>query len=183
MLPSTANRLLLELRGIVKEFPGTKALDQVDLEVHSGEVVALLGENGAGKSTLMKILSGVWPHGSFQGEVRVASSRDGSEKPAVYHFQDTRDAHAACIAMIHQELSVFPELTVAEHLELDQLPHWINWSELHARTQKFLDGLNLGLRSDRASAIFRSAGASSSRSRARFIATRTSSCSTSRLPL
>ncbi|HUP56146.1 MAG TPA: sugar ABC transporter ATP-binding protein [Bdellovibrionota bacterium] len=143
-----ASNALLELRDVVKEFPGTRALDRVSLEVRSGEVLALLGENGAGKSTLMKILSGVWPHGSFEGEVRVAGSRDGMIAPEARKFKDTRDAHAAGIAMIHQELSVFPELTVAEHLELDQLPHWINWSELHARTQKFLDGLDLGLRSD-----------------------------------
>jgi ABC-type sugar transport system ATPase subunit len=139
---------LLELKGITKEFPGTRALDGVNLEVRSGEVLALLGENGAGKSTLMKILSGVWPYGSFEGEVRVADSRDGKTRPEARRFNDTRSAHAAGIAMIHQELSVFPELTVAEHLELDQLPHWINWSELHERTQKFLDGLQLGLRSD-----------------------------------
>jgi ABC-type sugar transport system ATPase subunit len=131
---------LLELRGITKTFPGTRALDGVSLSVGAGEVVALLGENGAGKSTLMKILSGVWPAGSFEGSIRV----EGVER----RFRDTRDAHDAGIAMIHQELSVFPELTVAEHLELDKLPGWIRWDELHARTQVFLDGLGLGLRAD-----------------------------------
>src|SRR5687768_11560025 len=105
---------LLELRGITKVFPGTRALDQVNLSVHAGEVVTLLGENGAGKSTLMKILSGVWPTGSFEGQIFI------SKLPV--SFETTREAHAAGIAMIHQELSVFPELTVAEHLELDRLP-------------------------------------------------------------
>jgi D-xylose transport system ATP-binding protein len=131
---------LLGLRGIGKSFPGTRALDSVDLSVRAGEIVALLGENGAGKSTLMKILSGVWPAGSFDGSISVAG-REVS-------FRDTRDAHASGIAMIHQELSVFPELTVGEHLELDKLPAWIDWTELHARSQKFLDGLSLGLHSE-----------------------------------
>jgi D-xylose transport system ATP-binding protein len=130
---------MLELRGITKTFPGTKALDRVDLMVQTGEIVALMGENGAGKSTLMKILSGVWPAGSFEGSIAIDGKR--------VEFQDTRDAHAAGIAMIHQELSVFPELTVAEHLELDQLSSWIDWNDVHSRTQKFLDQLDLGLES------------------------------------
>jgi len=131
--------LLLDLRNITKTFPGTRALDGVNLQVHAGEIAALVGENGAGKSTLMKILSGVWPEGSFEGEIYVSGRKQ--------NFEDTRQAHAAGIAMIHQELSVFSELSVAEHLELDHLPGWINWRELHSRTQKFLDTLGLGLQS------------------------------------
>ena len=138
-------RALLELQSITKTFPGTKALDQVQLRVFEGEIVVLLGENGAGKSTLMKILSGVWPAGTYEGEVKVGSL---TQAPVAKVLMNTRDAHHAGIAMIHQELSVFPELTVAEHLELDQLPQWINWSNLFARTQKFLDGLELGLNSN-----------------------------------
>ena len=133
-------RPLLELEAITKQFPGTRALDEVSLRVHGGEVACLLGENGAGKSTLMKILSGVWAYGSYEGEVKVAG--------IPRKFRDTRDAHAAGIAMIHQELSVFPELTVAEHLELDRLPRWIDWPALFARAQAFLDKLQLGLRAD-----------------------------------
>lgn len=129
---------VLELSKIGKSFGGTRALDGVDLTVHAGEVVALLGENGAGKSTLMKVLSGVWPGGTYEGEIRIGGS--------VLRFRDTRDAHAAGIAMIHQELSIFPELTVAEHLELDRLPSWIQWSDLFERTQRFLDRLGLGLK-------------------------------------
>ncbi len=130
---------ILELRSITKTFPGTKALDQVSLHVNAGEVLTLLGENGAGKSTLMKVLSGVWPEGTYEGEIRIRGQ--------VQAFKDTRNAFAAGIAMIHQELSVFRELSIAEHLELDQLPVFIDWNALHARTQKFLDTLGLGLMS------------------------------------
>ncbi len=129
----------LELCRISKSFPGTRALDQVSLTVNSGEIVVLVGENGAGKTTLMKILSGVWPQGSFEGEIKI--------RGAPVFFEDTKAARTAGIAMIHQELSVFPELSVGEHLELDQLPLWINWSDLHKRTQEFLDTLNFGLKS------------------------------------
>jgi len=131
---------LLRMRAIIKDFPGTRALDGVDLELRAGEVLALMGENGAGKSTLMKILSGVWPSGSFAGEIL----RDG--KPV--SFEDTRNAHRAGIAMIHQELALFPELTVAEHLVLDQLPAVIDWDPIYRECQTFLDRLDFGLRAD-----------------------------------
>jgi ABC-type sugar transport system ATPase subunit len=134
---------LLELKQIIKEFSGTRALDGVNLKAFGGEVIAILGENGAGKSTLMKVLSGVWPTGSFSGEIQMGGHSRS--------FQDPRDAMAAGIAMIHQELSVFQELSIAEHLELDQLPRWIQWDELFVRTQKFLDSLgfgDLGLRAE-----------------------------------
>lgn len=133
---------LLSMRAITKDFPGTRALDGVDLELRRGEVLALMGENGAGKSTLMKILSGVWPFGSFGGEIL------RNQNPA--RFADTRDAHAAGIAMIHQELALFPELTVAEHLVLDQLPAVIDWEPIYRECQRFLDRLDFGLRADAA---------------------------------
>ena len=63
---------ILEMRGITKEFPGVKALNDVSLQVREGEIHALVGENGAGKSTLMKVLSGIYPHASYQGEIRYA---------------------------------------------------------------------------------------------------------------
>jgi D-xylose transport system ATP-binding protein len=131
---------LLRLQSITKDFPGARALDSVSLKLNRGEVVALMGENGAGKSTLMKILSGVWPHGSFEGRIVI----DGTDRS----FFDTRDAHAAGIAMIHQELALFPELTVAEHLVLDQLPSVISWKPIFQNAQEFLDGLGFGLRAD-----------------------------------
>ena len=136
--PVLSQAVLLQLSGVTKEFPGTRALDGVSLQVAAGEVLSLLGENGAGKSTLMKILSGVWPAGSFGGEIQIEG------RPVA--FADTRGAMDAGIAMIHQELSVFPELTISEHLELDRLPRIIDWAAVHARTQVFLDQLGLGLR-------------------------------------
>ncbi len=131
---------LLRLHSITKDFPGARALDSVSLKLNRGEVVALMGENGAGKSTLMKILSGVWPHGSFDGRIVI----DGTDRS----FFDTRDAHSAGIAMIHQELALFPELTVAEHLVLDQLPTVISWRPILEKAQVFLDDLGFGLRAD-----------------------------------
>ena len=131
---------MLELKSITKEFPGTRALSEVSLTVRGGEVLALMGENGAGKSTLMKILSGVWTHGTFEGEIRIQGQ--------LQKFDDTRAAMAAGIAMIHQELAVFPELSVAEHLELDQLPLWIDWEAVYGRADEFLkqQGLEIGAR-------------------------------------
>jgi D-xylose transport system ATP-binding protein len=93
----------------------------------------------------MKILSGVWPFGSYEGDLVLADGQSGTR---VAQFASTPDAHAAGIAMIHQELAVFPQLTVGEHLELDQLPAWIDWTTLHRRAQAFLDELGFGLRSE-----------------------------------
>jgi len=107
---------LLAVTGIRKAFGGVQALRGVDFRVFSGQCVALVGENGAGKSTLMKILSGVWPAGSFEGSLCV----DGTLRA----FRGPLDARSAGISIIHQELSLFPELTVAENLFLtDAYPY------------------------------------------------------------
>ncbi|WP_106585659.1 ATP-binding cassette domain-containing protein [Murinocardiopsis flavida] len=98
------------MRGIGKEFPGVTALADVDLRVAPGEVRALMGENGAGKSTLMKILSGVYPHGSYTGDILM----DGE----VRAFSGVADSERAGIAIIHQELALVPQLSIAENIFL-----------------------------------------------------------------
>ncbi|MFV0285430.1 MAG: multiple monosaccharide ABC transporter ATP-binding protein [Demequina sp.] len=101
---------ILEMRGISKEFPGVKALSDVELHVSEGEIHAICGENGAGKSTLMKVLSGVYPHGTYTGEIVY----DGEEA----QFGSINDSEAAGIVIIHQELALVPHLTVAENIFL-----------------------------------------------------------------
>ncbi len=125
---------LVRLEQVTKRFPGVKALDGVDLEIRSGEILALVGENGAGKSTLMKILSGAYPAGSFEGRVRI----DGEERA----FRSPLDAERAGIAIIHQELSGFPHLTVAENLFVG---HWpkrfgglVDWATLESEAAAWI---------------------------------------------
>ena len=105
---------LLHMQGITKDFPGVRALDNVSFEVRRGEIHALCGENGAGKSTLIKILGGVYPSGTYEGQVCL----DGTEQ----HFYTVRDAEHAGIAVIHQELALIPEMTVAENIYLGKEP-------------------------------------------------------------
>jgi D-xylose transport system ATP-binding protein len=98
------------MKNITKAFPGVKALDGVDFSVKKGEIHALVGENGAGKSTLMKILSGVYPQGSFDGEIIL-----GENKASFYNI---KDSEAAGIAIIYQELALVSQLTVCENITL-----------------------------------------------------------------
>src|ERR1044072_5418072 len=102
----------LELRGISKSFGGVVALGDVDFVLRRGEIHGLVGENGAGKSTLMKIIAGL--HGQYDGRMAI----DG--RPV--HFRSPREALAAGIGMVHQELSVVPDLTVAENVYLGHQP-------------------------------------------------------------
>src|SRR5438270_13799154 len=105
------NRIpFLEMREITKTFPGVRALDGVTFDLQRGEVHALVGENGAGKSTLMKVLGGVYPFGSYGGEIRI----EGAEQ----RFNGVRDAEAAGIAVIYQELSLVKDLSVGENIFL-----------------------------------------------------------------
>ncbi len=130
--------IVLEMKNIVKEFPGVRALDQVNFEARAGEVLALVGENGAGKSTLMKVLSGVWPYPTYKGEIIIK----GKSK----RFKNTREAEASKVAIIYQELNLIPDLTVAENIFLDRQftrAGIINWSLVNAETQKILDELNI----------------------------------------
>ncbi len=131
---------LLEMRGITKEFPGVKALDGVTFDLHAGEFHALVGENGAGKSTLMKVLSGVYPHGTYGGEILVDGKAANSG--------NIREAEDAGIAIIFQELSLVKELTVAENIFLGREPSRfgvVNWSEIYQRSASLLRDLKLPL--------------------------------------
>ncbi len=129
---------LLEMRGITKTFPGVRALDGVSFDLRAGEIHALVGENGAGKSTLMKVLGGVYPHGSYGGEILL-----GGE---ARRFNGVRDAEAAGVRVIFQELSLVKDLSVAENIFLGREPRRfgvIRREELYSRAQKLLDELNL----------------------------------------
>ena len=131
---------LLEMKSIVKEFPGVKALDGVSFTLEAGEFHSLVGENGAGKSTLMKVLSGVYPHGTYEGEILIEG--------VTRQFKNVRDSENAGIAIIFQELSLVKELTVGENIFLGKEPARfgiIDWSELYHKASKLLGDLNLDL--------------------------------------
>ena len=131
---------LLEMRNIVKEFPGVRALDGVSFTLEAGEFHSLVGENGAGKSTLMKVLSGVHPYGTYEGDILINDK--------VRQFRGIRDSENAGVAIIFQELSLVKELTVGENIFLGKEPSKlgvINWSELYHRTSKLLRELNLDI--------------------------------------
>ena len=125
---------LLEMRGITKTFPGVKALDNVNLRVEEGEIHALVGENGAGKSTLMKVLSGIHPYGSYEGDILY----DGKE----CQFQTIRDSEGLGIVIIHQELALVPYLTIAENMflgnEQRQMKGIIDWDATFANAEKYM---------------------------------------------
>ncbi|NLU53168.1 MAG: sugar ABC transporter ATP-binding protein [Clostridiaceae bacterium] len=101
---------ILEMRNISKEFPGVKALDNVNFKVKKGEIHCLVGENGAGKSTLMKVLSGVYPYGTYEGDILI----DG----IVQKYSGIADSERAGIAIIYQELALVPEMTVYDNIFL-----------------------------------------------------------------
>jgi putative multiple sugar transport system ATP-binding protein len=101
---------ILEMKSITKEFPGVKALDNVNLVVERGEIHALIGENGAGKSTLMNVLSGTYPVGSYTGEIYYNGE--------LCEFKNLKDSEAKGIVIIHQELALIPLLTIGENMFL-----------------------------------------------------------------
>ena len=133
------SEIILTMKNITKEFPGVKALDNVNFEARSGEVLVLAGENGAGKSTLMKVLSGVWPYPSYNGEIYVRGE--------LKRFKNTKEAEEAKVAIIHQELNLVPDLTVAENILLGRQPvnmfGVIDWNKIIFNTQEILNKLGI----------------------------------------
>ena len=122
---------ILEMKNITKRFPGVKALDNVNLQVEEGEIHALVGENGAGKSTLMNVLSGIYPHGSYEGEI-------------LYHgeeckFNEINDSEEKGIVIIHQELALVPYMTIGENMFLGNergTKFKINWEDTYERANE-----------------------------------------------
>jgi len=131
--------IILEMNHITKEFSGVKALDDVNIKVKRGEIHALCGENGAGKSTLMNVLSGVWPHGSYSGEI-VYNGEVGK-------FHKIKDSEDKGIVIIHQELALSPFLSIAENVfmgnEQTSVKGVINWVETRSKAKEVL--ANVGL--------------------------------------
>lgn len=129
---------LLEMRGITKRFHGVAALSDVNLSVRAGEIHAVVGENGAGKSTLMKVLSGVYPHPEYEGEIRF----QGQER----RFSGIHDSERLGIIIIHQELALVPLLSIAENIFLGNEPAThgiIDWTLAHRRTRELLAKVGL----------------------------------------
>ena len=129
---------ILEMNQITKEFPGVKALDNVNFKVKRGEIHCLVGENGAGKSTLMKVLSGVWPTGSYTGDIVLNGE--------VQSFNGIQESEKAGIAIIYQELALIPELTVYENIFLGheiQKRGLIDWNETIVKSKELLDRVRL----------------------------------------
>ncbi|OJF11583.1 multiple monosaccharide ABC transporter ATP-binding protein [Couchioplanes caeruleus] len=134
----TTAPILLEMRSITKEFPGVKALSDVNLVVRAGEIHAICGENGAGKSTLMKVLSGVYPYGAYSGDI-------------VYHgaearFSDIRQSERAGIVIIHQELALIPDMSITENIFLGNEPRKrgaIDWKGAQRRALELMARVGL----------------------------------------
>jgi len=135
---------MLTARGITKRFPGVTALRDVSFDLRPGEIHALCGENGAGKSTLIKLLSGLHPHGSYEGELTVGG------QPA--HFRGISDAGRAGLAVIYQELALVEEMTVAENICLGSEPRrsgplafLIDWETVHRRAAELLQKFGVAI--------------------------------------
>ncbi|MEN0069849.1 MAG: sugar ABC transporter ATP-binding protein [Propionicimonas sp.] len=138
MSTPAAGRVLLEMSGIGKSFPGVRALEGVTLSVREGQVHALLGENGAGKSTLIKILSGAY--GRDDGEIRIDGERVDIRTPA--------DAERLGISTIYQEFNLTPHMTIAENIFLGHLPTrsgMVDWAQVRQRSRELLETLDVHL--------------------------------------
>jgi putative multiple sugar transport system ATP-binding protein len=129
---------ILEMHGITKTFPGVKALDNVNFKVRRGEIHCLVGENGAGKSTLMKVLSGVYPHGTYEGDIVYNGE--------VQQFRSIADSEAQGISIIYQELALVPELSIYENIFFGHeimSGHHIDWNETIVRAKEVLKKVRL----------------------------------------
>ncbi len=131
--------VILEMKNITKTFPGVKALDNVNLQVEEGEIHALVGENGAGKSTLMNVLSGIYPYGTYEGDIVY--------KGEICKFNTIKDSEEKGIVIIHQELALIPYMTIGENMFLgNEQGHKfkINWRETNEKAVKYLKTVGLG---------------------------------------
>lgn len=131
---------ILEMNNISKTFPGVKALDEVNFKVKKGEIHCLVGENGAGKSTLMKVLSGVYPHGDYEGDIVFNGQ--------VQKYSGISDSEKAGIAIIYQELALVPELTVYENIFLGheiKKGRLIDWNETILKSKELLNKVKLNV--------------------------------------
>jgi D-xylose transport system ATP-binding protein len=131
---------VLSAHGITKRFPGVTALRDVSFDLRAGEIHALCGENGAGKSTLIKLLSGLHPHGSYEGELAVHG------QPA--HFHGIADAERAGLAVIYQELALVEQLSVAENIFLGTEPRrfgLIDWPRVHREARELLERFGVAI--------------------------------------
>ena len=131
-------KTLLQMKDITKTFPGVRALNGVSLDVREGEIHALVGENGAGKSTLMNVLSGVYPAGSYEGEIFFDDN--------LCAFQHIKDSEEIGIVIIHQELALVPYLSIAENVFLgNERAHCgvIDWGDTFSRTGALLRRVRL----------------------------------------
>ena len=130
---------MLRMKSITKSFPGVKALDEVDISVIKGDIHFIVGENGAGKSTLMKVLSGIYPYGDYNGDIIF----DGKIK----HFHRIKDSVTDGIVFIYQELELFPNLTVYENVFVGHEIHnnlsVMNWDKTKKEAKKYLDMVGL----------------------------------------
>ena len=129
---------ILVMKNITKEFPGVKALDNVNLEVERGEIHALVGENGAGKSTLMNVLSGTYPYGSYTGDIIYNGE--------VCQFNTLKDSEKRGIVIIHQELALIPELSIGENMFLGNErkgTFGIDWDRTYHEARTHMDQVGL----------------------------------------
>lgn len=132
------SKTILEMRNITKVFPGVKALDNVNFSVQQGEIHFVVGENGAGKSTLMKVLSGIYPTGDYEGEIIFNG--------AIVDFRKISDSEKAGLAIINQELALVPEMTVYENIYLAheiKSNGIINWNQTIHKAAEQLDKVKL----------------------------------------